>query len=394
MRTPASLLAAVACSLLASAAPARAGVVFDAHKWRWQDLMSHMAEIRQAGFTAILISPHQSSCGGPFSDGYDPSDYTRFDSRFGSESDLFWLIGTAHWQGLDIYADMVMNHMCPGRYSYPRFGWNDFHHNGDIRNWNDVWWLENGDLFGLADLAHESSYTRGQLWNFLVQTNNLGFDGYRWDAAKHVPVWYWRDHVVHNVNRWGKYSFGEVVSGDPAVLDQYVAAGMAVTDYGLYDAMQRAFRFGGNLAELAGAGYAARNGGAALTFVENHDVGAPPNRWLAHAFLAAYPGYPSFYQVGLGDRALANLIWIHDNLAHGPLATRLAERDVLVFEREGHLLAAFNQTGGWVTRWVFTGWRDTRLHDYAGATGDLWTNGAGWVEIAIPPTGYIMLAPG
>jgi len=76
-----------------------AGVVFDAHKWKYPELMGHMGAIKDAGFTAVLVSPHQKSCGGGFSEGFDPYDFRDFNSRFGSETDLFcWWgppIGTA-----------------------------------------------------------------------------------------------------------------------------------------------------------------------------------------------------------------------------------------------------------------------------------------------------------
>jgi alpha-amylase len=386
--------AGLACIFLITVETANAGVIFDAHKWKYPDLMSHMPAIRDAGFTAVLISPHQKGCGGGYSEGYDPYDYRDFNSRFGSESDLFWLVGTAHWFGLQIYADMVMNHMCPGKYDYPRFSWNDFHHIGGIQNWNDPYWLENGDLIGLSDLNHESGYVRGELFDFLVKTNNIGFDGYRWDAAKHIPAWFFRDHIVNNVNAWGKYSYGEVWSSDPAVIGPYVNAGMSVTDFGLYDAMKDAFRYDGNLAQLANAGYAAQNGYRALTFVENHDTGPPQNRYLALAFIAAYPGYPAFYNSSPYDPAVKNLVWIQNHLAHGAHQNRIAEKDVLVFAREGHLIAGFNQSPYWISRWVYAGWTHTRLNDYSGHADKRWTNQHGWFEVSIPPMTYVMYAPG
>jgi alpha-amylase len=249
-------------------------------------------------------------------------------------------------------------------------------------------------LFGLEDLAQESAYVRGELFSYLVKTNNMGFDGYRWDAAKHVPRWFWKDHIVNNVNAWGKYNFGEVVESNVDRLQLYVDTGMAVTDQSLYTDMADNFKLGGNLAALDGAGYAARNGAKALTFVENHDYGPPANRLLAYAFISAYPGYPTFYNVLLDDKALNNLIWIHENLAKGTYINRYKEHDILIFEREGNLLAAINQSGAWVSRWMQTSWRNTRLHDYSFHVEDRWTNNDGFVEVRIPPMSYVMLAPG
>jgi alpha-amylase len=112
----------------------------------------------------------------------------------------------------------------------------------------------------MEDLNQDNDYVRGELWNFLVKTNNMGFDGYRWDAAKHVPRWFWKEHIVNNVNSWGKYNFGEVWDSNIPYLLQYVDTGMAVTDYNLYYAMQASFQFAGNLWALDGAGLAAVNG--------------------------------------------------------------------------------------------------------------------------------------
>lgn len=372
---------------------ASAGAVIHLKGWRWADITNNMQAISNAGYTAIMISPHTATCGGGFSDGYDPSDFTSFTSRFGNAGELAWMIQTAHNFNIDVYADMVMNHMCASNFSYPRFSWNDFHHHGGINDWNNQWQLENHDLFGLNDLAHESGYVRGELFNFLVATNNLGMDGYRWDAVKHAPLWYWRDHVVNNTNAWGKLSFGEVFSSDIGYLQQYVDAGMAVTDYALYYTMIDAFRFGGDLARLDGAGYAAVNGPRAVTFVENHDVGPPQNRLLAYAFLAAYVGYPIFYNVSLSDPAINNLVWIQNNKAHGNYYNRYKDHDVLIFERDHSLLAGLNQSGNWVGIWVYTSWNNTQLHDYTGHTNNVWTNNNGWVQVWIPPGSYVMLAP-
>jgi alpha-amylase len=383
------------------AGPAQAGTILvlqhqpgdPTRPWTWRLIIDHLPMIRSAGYTAILISPHERACGGSQSLGYDPYDFRSFDSAHGTEAELAELIRKAHALGLQVYADMVLNHMCSNNFTYPRFSRADFHTTGGIGDWNDQGQVENGSLFGLEDLNQESPYVRGELWNFLVKTNNIGFDGYRWDAAKHVPRWYWKDHIVNNVRSWGKYSFGEVYSGDRDYLVSYVATGMAVTDYALYFAIRDNFRLGGNLAALDGAGIAAADGANALTFVENHDVDPPRNRLLAYAFIAAYPGYPAFFDVDLRDPAINNLVWIQNTLAAGAYTNRYKDADTFIFSRSDRLLAAINQRGSWVNKWVQTPWTNTQIHDYTGHVEDERTNDDGWVELWIPPQGYIMMAP-
>jgi alpha-amylase len=392
---------ALAALLIAFAFGAHAGTLVvlqhqpgDASRpWTWKTIIDHLPMVRDAGYTAILLSPHQSACGGQFSLGYDPYDFRSFDSAHGSEKELAELIRKAHALRIQVYADMVLNHMCTNNHKYPRFSQRDFHTAGKIQDWNNQWQVENGDLIGLEDLNQDSPYVRGELWKFMVKTNNMGFDGYRWDAAKHVPRWYWKEHIVNNVRSWGKYSFGEVYNSDLGYLFSYIETGMAVTDYALYFAMRDSFRFGGNLAALDGAGVAGRDGQNALTFVENHDVGPPVNRLLAYAFIAAYPGYPAFFNVDLRDAKLNNLVWIQNTLAGGAYVNRYKDADTIVFSRGDRLLAGISQRGEWVSRWVQTPWTNTQIHDYSGHVDDARTNDAGWVELRMPPQGYVMMAP-
>src|SRR6266516_4769840 len=104
-----------------------------------------------------------------------------------------------------------------------------------------------------------------------------GCDGYRWDAAMHVPLWLWKDHIVNNVTAWGRCNFSEVYDGTIGYLRQYVETRMVGTDDNLYFAMRDNFYCAGTLAALDGAGVAAVNEPKALTFVEKHDVGTPVN---------------------------------------------------------------------------------------------------------------------
>ncbi len=372
------------------------GSIADLHGWQWQAIMDNMGALKAMGFTAIQISPHTATCSGAFGgQGYDPSDFTSFYSGFGDGNTLYNLIQSAHYNGIQIYADMIFNHMCTHPdYSYPNFSWNDFHHYGSIQDFNDQWDDENQDLEGLNDLSQESDYVRGQLWNYMVNTNNMGFDGYRLDAAKHVPQWYWSQNITNNTAAWGKYTYGEVDDGSIDYLQGYVNSGMAVTDYALYYQLGNAFCYGCNLSSISGQGFAMANGSAAQTFVENRDVGAPTNRMLAYAFLAGYPGYPSFFNVQLGDQDTTNLVWVHNHLAFGDYNQVYGDQNTLIFERGNNLLAALNSNGFWANIWVWTPWQNTQLHDYTGHAGNIWTNADGWVSVPIPPVGYTMYAPG
>lgn len=154
-----------------------------------------------------------------------------------------------------------------------------------------------------------------------------------------------------------------------------------------------AFRFGGDLATLDGAGVAGADGDNAVTFVQNHDVGPPENRLLAQAFTAAYPGYPGFYDVDLRDPGLNNLVWIQNTLATGPYVNRWKDANSIVFTRGANLLAGINQGGSPVQHRVKTGWRNTELHDYSGHVPNQHTDSDGWVDLPIPELSFVMMAP-
>ena len=364
--------------------------------WTWAVISSKLDLISKTGFTAILLSPHQKSCGGNKSLGYDPYDYTSFESAHGTEVELRALIKKAHVLKIQVYADMVLNHMCAGiNYRYPRFTKEHFHTLGKIQDFNNQNEVENGALIGLDDLRQEMPYVRGELWKFILKTKDVGFDGYRWDAAKHVPRWYWRDHVLLNPIGRGAYNFGEVYSGDYDYLFSYISLGMAVTDYPLYFQIRDNFRAGGSFYRVNGAGIAVRDGLKALTFVENHDVGPPPYRRLAQAFIAVYPGYPAYFNVLLPDQWLENVVWLQNHLAAGAgdYQQRYVERDVLIFTRGDRLLAGFNKSTSWTNKWVQTPWKNATLHDHTGHVMDEVTDNSGRVEVWIPPMGYIVMAP-
>jgi alpha-amylase len=127
--------------------------------------------------------------------------------------------------------------------------------------------------------------------------------------------------------------------------------------------------------------------------VQNHDVGPPQNRLLAYAFIAAYPGYPSFFDVDLRDAAMNNLVWIQNTLAGGDYVNRFKDADTIIFTRGNQLLAGINQRGEWVQRTVQTPWRNTQLHDYSGHVEDERTDAGGMVDLWLPPQGYVMMAP-
>lgn len=141
-------------------------------------IMQDLPLVVNAGYGALYLPPPEKAGGGGFSVGYNP--FNRFDlggryeagslpTQYGTAEQLQHLILMAHRLGLKVYVDTVLNHndnrASTAIDSYPNLIPEDFHifsstdtENNEINfNQNDPFTLNmlNGDLAGLADIAHE-----------------------------------------------------------------------------------------------------------------------------------------------------------------------------------------------------------------------------------------------
>ena len=423
--------AAAGVSLTRPAAAAGEQVALQYFHEDWQTITADLDRVGSLGFDAVWIQqPAESildwSDQGGRNDpplGYQPVDYRNFDSSFGTEAELETLIDTAHGNGVDVIVDTVMNHMANANAStFPQFEDRHFHNEGGIEQWaysfdeNDYRCFEDGEprdpdriecdpdmiedstLLGLRDLDQDQAYVRQRLKNYVDKIASLGADGYRFDAAKHMAESFFADYA----NQWaednGMFRVGEVYSGNREYLRGYANAGpgMHVFDFSLYYTMQGVFS-GGDMSDLEGAGLIATDPGVSMPFVENHDVAAPSQYELAHAFVLSSPGYPMLYNLYpdeiLANDAIANAVWVKKNLAGGAVRWRYTDNDLAVYEREGNLLAGLNNGGSDRTLTVQTSWNGQELEDYAGNRPNVTTGGDGSVEITVPAGGWVFYAP-
>ncbi|WP_435319197.1 alpha-amylase domain-containing protein [Haloarchaeobius sp. TZWSO28] len=398
-----------AAALSANSEPVSAAAGEDAvlqyYHTPWTEITGNMSKVADAGYAAIQVPPPQKSkLSWDDQDennhpplGYQPIDNDSFDSAFGTEAEYREMISTAHQHGVEVYADIVLNHMAyigDGEFDFPEFSRPDFHDCRSIDDWDDQWQVENCDLLGLKDLEQESSYVRGELKEYMGKIADCGADGLRYDAAKHVPKWFWRDYANQWADEFGlDYRVAEVFHSDLNYVEPYADTGMSVTDYPLYNAIQGAFSDGGSFTNLDGAGVVNQNPFAAQTFVANHDSGFPQYTDLARAFVLTYEGYPRLYKAGLDDSYVNQLLWIRNNLCGGPAYTRYVDDDLYIYERYQNVLVGLNKTDQWRGEWVYTGWTDTTLKDYSGSAADETVNSDGWVQVWFPPKGYAAFAP-
>ena len=149
----------------------------------WDEVNEKIPEIAEAGYTSLWLPPPTKG-GGELSIGYDlfdPFDLGDKDqrgtvrTRYGTKEELQRMVATAHRFGLRVYFDNIMNHRgpdVPGYNSsvptnlYPGTVPGDFHlrttsdgfyrNVSNIRDYNDVWQVQNLSLLGLVDIAHEN----------------------------------------------------------------------------------------------------------------------------------------------------------------------------------------------------------------------------------------------
>ena len=310
----------------AAASPASPGakdVIVHLFEWPWASVANECTTVLgPKGFGGVQVSPPQEHVvlpgqGYPWWQDYQPVSY-QLTTRRGDRAAFANMVATCHAAGVKIYVDAVVNHMAGGastgsgsggstysHYAYPAvpYGTNDFHHcgrngNDDIANWSDRWEIQNCELVDLSDLKTETSYVRGKVTAYLNDLVSLGVDGFRVDAAKHLPA---ADlAAIVDPVAGDPYVFSEVIeggNGEPTP-EEYAGIG-DVTEFRYGDVVGNAFR-DGTLSGLNGlAGQMRLSSGDAVAFVDNHDTqrngrakltykdGTPYA--LAEAFMIAYP---------------------------------------------------------------------------------------------------------
>jgi alpha-amylase len=216
-------------------------VILHAFDWRYADIAGNAETIASLGYGAVLIPPplysRDDALGSAWWQRYQPKDYRILRSFLGNKADLEKVIASLHGNGVRVYADIVFNHMAnedrpdrgnfPGKTELKRYKqernefekdrlygdlddglfspW-DFHTEGNIRNWMDVHETTEHALSGLPDLEI-NQWVIDQQRACLRALNVMGFDGYRIDAVKHLPLEHIR-RVFETADMAGKYLFG------------------------------------------------------------------------------------------------------------------------------------------------------------------------------------------
>ncbi len=263
-------------------------------QWTWRALGRECTDVLgPAGYGWVLTSPPQEHVLGPqWWTAYQPVSY-RIESRLGSREEFGAMVSACHAAGVQVVADAVLNHMTGkdtsgvgwagstySHYEYPGI-WSDehgdFHHCGvppadDIASYKDAYQVRNCELSNLADLATGHPDVRRTLTAYLEDLLSLGVDGFRIDAAKHMPPQD-LEAIVGGLPA-GTRIISEVIrgSGEPVTPEQYLGVG-DVFEFAWGKDVAGMIRGGSlRLASELGSGPGYLPSDQAWIFVENHDT--------------------------------------------------------------------------------------------------------------------------
>ncbi|BDM82886.1 alpha-amylase family glycosyl hydrolase [Acaryochloris marina] len=264
--------------------------IFHAFNQNYKDVESFVCDLGKQGYSHVQISPAQeSNPGNEWWKRYQPFDYSVIEG-LGSEDDLKDLVDEAHGCNVRVIADVVFNHMgnldggegfenlnkFPGLSSSDfktadsstgqrpceaseNNGYSDGNRNSELNCW----------LGGLPDLNFTDNVKNIQKAH-IKKLLDLGIDGFRFDAAKHIPKNVVKEYIdfIDRESARKAWNYLEVIEDNDTKAEDYNGIA-AVTDFRLYNSMKDAFTFFGDLRSLPAN---AVNDSRSATFGTNHDT--------------------------------------------------------------------------------------------------------------------------
>lgn len=308
-----------------AAPPGQRNTGVNLFQWTWTSIARECTDVLgPAGYAWVQTSPpnEHAQVGGQWWTSYQPVSY-RIESKLGTRSEYAAMIATCRSAGVQVIADVVINHMsgqsggtgwAGTRFSteqYPGpdggYGPQDFNDcRTNISNYGDRYQVQNCRLVSLQDLRTGSEYVRQEIANYLNDLISLGVRGFRVDAAKHIPAAD-LEAIMAKLSDRSVYVVHEVIGapGEPVQPSEYLGSGDS-HEFTYARHLKGAVQ-GGNLAQLRDLRSASwlLPSDRAGVFVDNHDTerngetltyknGADYR--LANVFALSYPyGWPTVY---------------------------------------------------------------------------------------------------
>jgi len=217
----------------------------------WKAVTAQLNTIKVDGYSTIWL-PFPVRCVMGSKNGETPLDFYDLGdtsvlggsaTTLGSKDDLITLVTKARVLGLKIYFSVNLNHMGKGLIeanpnAYKDFGYEDFHHNGEIGNRWGRWWLENGSVNGHDDLAHEQEKVKNYFATWIKWfVNEVKASGLVFEFARFISKSFLQDMTKLS----GIPCVADVNSNDYWNLAKYSRLGFDLVDHLLQGEIVKAF---------------------------------------------------------------------------------------------------------------------------------------------------------
>ncbi|MFJ9905282.1 carbohydrate-binding module family 20 domain-containing protein [Streptomyces sp. NPDC101152] len=274
---------------------AKGDVIANLWEWNWDSVAAECTNVLgPAGYGAVQVAPPEESLKQSsyyWWDVYQPYSYD-LNSRFGTAAKFASMISTCHKAGVKVYTDAVVNHTAAqtgtgyngttitSKYATPQWARADYHDSSDcptsdltIQDYSNLTQVQNCELLGLPDLRTGSDHVRTGLADYLNSQLALGVDGFRVDAAKHIPeadLAAIESKLTNTTSGTAPYVFQEVYPGSTPQPSDYYASG-DVLDFTYAGKLKSAFQ--GNVSDLSSlASSGILPAANSVSFVTNHDT--------------------------------------------------------------------------------------------------------------------------
>lgn len=279
------------------------GAVLHCFNWSYNNIKANLAAIKAAGYTAVQTSPVQApknynanntGVGNEWWKLYQPLGFTVADGNtwLGTRAQLQSLCTEAEEYGIKVIVDVVANHLANngtdgGTYAYINDDVEEDMKNADYYHTNNIKFNENSRYnltqyhMGMPDLNTANTYVQTKVLNFLKDCVDVGVDGFRFDAAKHIELPsdpancrsdFW-PNVVNGIKEYSDdvFIYGEILGGAGTAISNYTEY-MAVTDNQTGD-LALEYANNGEADKLSSGTY--KKGASAsdsILWVESHDT--------------------------------------------------------------------------------------------------------------------------
>ena len=279
------------------------GVILHCFNWKYSDIEAELPAIAEAGFTSVQTSPAQPSVkSGTWYWLYQPLGFYVGTNDLGTKEDLEDLCDEAEKYDINVIVDVVANHLA-GDHTNIQGDLKDsqyWHTYGKVTSWADRDQVINGEI-GMPDLNSEHPYVYQTVSNYIDELQDLGVDGIRWDAAKHIGLPSEGCNFWPEVTDQGLYHYGEILvgpddrtSGNEGLMKEYTEY-MTVTDSTYGKTLRDAFASG--TVPTAFGNWSARgiSNDKLIYWAESHDTWSNNQDW----------GYSNTMSQNVIDRAYA-----------------------------------------------------------------------------------------